>query len=244
MKFKRNKMNLNILAITLARGGSKQIKNKNIVDLCGKPLIAYTIESAFRSKLISDYIVSTDDQAIAEVVAKMGVEVPFIRPAELSTDNSTSAASMLHALKFMENQKNLKYDIVVELMVTNPFKSARDIDNCINMLIDKNADSVIAVHRVIEHHPARIKKIINGKLVDFCVKETIESRRQDLLPHAYVRSGAIYALNRDWFVKTGNRYGSQNSYAYVLNEEKAINIDCETDLEIARFRIRKKMIND
>jgi CMP-N-acetylneuraminic acid synthetase len=112
------------------------------------------------------------------------------------------------------------------------------------MLIDKNADSVIAVHRVIEHHPARIKKIINGKLVDFCVKETIESRRQDLLPRAYVRSGAIYALNRDWFVKTSNRYGSQNSYAYVLNEEKAINIDNETDLEIARFRIRKKMIND
>lgn len=240
MKFKSSLIGLNILAITLARGGSKQIKNKNIADLCGKPLIAYTIESAFQSKLISDYIVSTDNPEIAQIVEKMGVNVPFMRPAELSTDNSTSAESMFHAVKFMENKKNLKYDIVVELMVTNPFKSAEDIDNCIKMLVDKNADSVIAVHRVIEHHPARIKKIVDGKLVDFCVKESIESRRQDLLPHAYVRSGAIYALNRDWFVKTGNRYGSQNSYAYVLSEEKAINIDNQDDLEIAKYRINKK----
>jgi CMP-N,N'-diacetyllegionaminic acid synthase len=241
MKFDGNKMNLNILAVTLARGGSKQIKNKNIVDLCGKPLIAYTIESAFKSKFINDYIVSTDDSSIAEVVAKMGVEVPFMRPAELSTDNSTSADSLLHALKFMESRKNLKYDIVVELMTTNPFKTAEDIDNCIKMLTVNNADSVIAVHRVIEHHPARIKKVVNGRIVDFCIEEKKESRRQDLLPYAYIRSGAIYALNRNWFVKTGTRYGSQNSFAYILSEEKSVNIDNETDLEIARSKIRKNL---
>jgi CMP-N-acetylneuraminic acid synthetase len=147
----------------------------------------------------------------------------------------------MHALMFMENKNKLKYDLVIELMATNPFKTSEDIDQCIELLIDKDCDSVIAMNRLLDHHPARIKKIIKGKIYDFCQDEVPESRRQDLRPYAYVRSGAIYALNRDWFVANKKRYGSNNSYAYILDDEKAVNIDSKMDLGFAKFLMSQKV---
>jgi len=229
-----------ILGVTLARGGSKSVKKKNIVELGGRPLIAYTIQEVLKSKYITDYIVSTDDIEIKKISEFHGANVPFLRPELLSTDYSTSADALSHALSFMEDLNKEKYDLVIELMATNPFKTSVDIDKCIELLIHKNCDSVIAINRVIENHPARIKKIIDGKILDFCVEEIPESRRQDLTPYAYVRSGAIYALNRDWFVASKKRYGSNNSYAYILDDEKAVNIDSKMDLEFAKFLLNKK----
>ena len=109
-------------------------------------------------------------------------------------------------IKAFNSSNNLKlrlintgqhYDFVVELMCTNPTKTVEDIDSCIDMLVKTNADSVIAVHKLEDHHPLRIKKIIDGRIVDFCLEEPLESRRQDLKPDAYIRSGSIYALKRD-----------------------------------------------
>ena len=229
-------MKQNILGITLARGGSKGIKNKNLIKIKGKPLIYYTIKEAKKSKNITNYIVSTDSLKIKRVAEKFKAEVPFIRPKKFSRDNSSSASALRHALIQCEKFYNKKFDYIIELMATNPLKSVEDINNVIKILIRYEADSVIAVNQLFDHHPARIKKIIKGKLHDFAVKEKLESRRQDLKPKAYVRSGSIYAMSRR-FVLQGKRYFSGKSYAYILPSKRAINIDDKNDLLIAKIKI-------
>jgi CMP-N-acetylneuraminic acid synthetase len=138
----------------------------------------------------------------------------------------------------MEKKNRIKYDIIVELMCTSPFKKREDIDRCIEKLITQKADSVIAVKQLYDHHPARIKKIVNGRIENFCVSEKIESRRQDLKPKAYVRAGAIYVLNRDYLIKKKQRYGSKKSYPYILSDKRAINIDEENDFLMAETLIK------
>ncbi len=231
-------MKKKILAITLARGGSKAVKNKNIINILGKPLIFYTIREAKKSKLISDYIISTDSNRIAKISKKLGVEVPFLRPKNISKHNSTSVDALVHAVKFMEKKNNLKYDYIVELMCTNPLKTRNDIDNIIKILIKKNPDTCIAVNQIYDHHPARVKKIIKNKILDFSVKEKREARRQDLRPKAFVRSGAIYGIKRDYLIKKKRRYGSKNSIAYILDEKKTCNIDEPKDILVAKYLIK------
>jgi len=226
-----------ILAVTLARGGSKGIKNKNLIKINGKPLIYYTIREAKKCKKFTNYIVSTDSFKIKKIAEKYKVQVPFIRPMNLSRDKSSSASALKHALLKCEKIFNIKYDYVVELMATNPLKSVKDINNIIRILFNNNADSVIAVNQLFDHHPARIKKIIKGRLYDFAVKEKLESRRQDLKPNAYIRSGSIYAMSRN-FVINNKRYFSGKSFAYVLPIKRTINIDNENDLLIAKKKVK------
>jgi CMP-N,N'-diacetyllegionaminic acid synthase len=228
----------NILGVTLARGGSKGIKNKNLTKINGKPLIYFTIKEAKKCKKITNYIVSTDSNKIKKVAEKYKVEVPFLRPKKFSKDSSTSASALKHALIECEKIYNKKFDFVVELMATNPLKSAVDIDNIVNILLKNNADSVIAVNQLFDHHPARIKKIVKGKICDFSVKENLESRRQDLKPNAYIRSGSIYAMSRK-FVMKEKRYFSGKSLAYILPSNRTINIDDENDLLIAKKKLKK-----
>ena len=233
-------MNLEILGITLARGGSKGIKNKNIKLLNKLPLIAHTIIEAKKSKYIKDYIISTDSLKIANISKKYGAKVPFLRPSQLSTDKASSVAALIHAVKFMEKKNNIKYDYVIELMCTNPLKTVYDIDSIIKKIVRTKSDSVIALNRIYDHHPARVKKIVKGKIVNFCVREKAESRRQDLRPNAYVRSGSIYALKRDYLINKKRRYGSKKSYAYILPDNRAINIDGILDSYLAEKILKEK----
>ena len=165
--------NPKILGITLARGGSKSIPKKNIKPICGKPLIAYTIYEALKSKYITRYIVSTDDEEIIRIAQEHGADAPFLRPVELATDTANSADAIKHAIAFVEKEEGIKYDFVIELMCTNPLKIVHDIDACIEKLIETGADSVIAVHRLEDHHPIRIKNIVNDRIIDFCLPEVI-----------------------------------------------------------------------
>jgi len=229
---------LNILGITLARGGSKKIKNKNIIKINKYPLIYYTIKESLKSIYLTRYIVSTDSKKIAKISKQYKAEVPFLRPKKISKDKSSSAAALKHALLYLEKKYNMKFDYVVEIMNTNPLKTYKDIDNVIKIITKNNFDSVIAVNQVFDHHPARIKKIEQNRLVDFAVKEKLESRRQDLKPYAYARSGSIYAMSRK-FVMKGLRYKSKVSVPYILPQSRFINIDEKNDLELARVLIKK-----
>ena len=231
-------MKINILGVTLARGGSKGIKNKNLVKIKGKPLIFYTIKEARKTKEITNYIVSTDSSKIKKVAQKYKADVPFIRPKKFSKDNSSSASALKHALIECEKIFNKKFDYVVELMSTNPLKKTQDIKNVIKILLKNKSDSVIAVNQLFDHHPARIKKIIKGKLYDFAVKEKLESRRQDLKPSAFIRSGSIYAMSRRYVINE-KRYFSGKSLAYILPLERTINIDDKNDLIIAKHKLKK-----
>jgi CMP-N-acetylneuraminic acid synthetase len=228
-----------ILGLTLARGGSKSVIKKNIKPIAGIPLIGYTISEALKSNLLSRYIVSTDDKEIQKVAIQCGADAPFLRPSIYSTDEASSVSAMQHAVKWVEKQDGIKYDYVIELMCTNPMKTVEDIDSSIEKLIKTQADSVIAIHQLEDHHPARIKKIVEDKIIDFCVPEIPESRRQDLKPKAYIRSGSIYALKRDYLMQEGKRYGSDNSRPYILPPERAVNIDTELDFMVAELMIKK-----
>ena len=234
------KKKYNILAITLARGNSKGIKKKNIINVVNRPLIYYTIKEAQKSKYICDYIISTDDLEIKKIAESFDADVPFLRPKKYATDKSSSVEALQHAVKFMEKKNMIKYDFIIELMVTNPLKNVTDIDMCIKKIISTKADSVIAVHQLEDNHPARIKKIVNDKIKDFCVKEKKESRRQDLRPKAYIRSGSIYALKRDYLMHRSARYGSKNSRPYILPKKRAVNIDEISDLILARHMLKAK----
>lgn len=228
-----------VLGVTLARSGSKGVPGKNVRVLAGKPLIAYTIDEARKSKYLSQYIISTDSRDIQTLVTQLGADAPFLRPSGLATDTATSAAALVHAVEWMERHHGKRFDYVVEIMATNPMKTAEDIDSCLKKLVDSGADSVVAVNELGDGHPARVKKIIGGKLVDFCVPEPLESRRQDLTPKAYIRSGSIYAVRRDELMTHGRRYGSNNSLPYILPPERAINIDSEFDWILAETMIER-----
>ncbi len=227
-----------ILAITLARGGSKSIPLKNLALLSGKPLLSYTFSAALNCSEISRYIVSTDSLEIQSYCFNNNVDCPFIRPDRLSSDTSTSVEALQHAVTFCEQQDSVKYDYVVELMATNPFKTSTDISACIHKLIKTGADSVIGVSQLYDHHPARIKKIIDDTIVDFCVPE-LSSRRQELSPHAFIRNGSIYALNRDKLMHHNHRFGGSNSRPYVMPPEKSINIDSRLDLLLCEILINQ-----
>ncbi|GAB6095728.1 acylneuraminate cytidylyltransferase family protein [Desulfatiferula olefinivorans] len=232
-----------ILAITLARGGSKSVPFKNIRPILDIPLIAYTIAEAKRSNLITRYIVSTDDKDIQEIAIKYGAEAPFLRPLEFATDTASSVSALQHAVQWVENDEGIKYDFIIELMCTNPLKIVEDIDASIIKLISTGADSVIAVNKIEDNHPIRIKKIVDDRIVDFCFPEVPEMRRQDLKPDAYIRSGSIYALKRDHLMVENLRYGSKNSRPYILPLERSVNVDTEIDFLIAEKIIEKKPRN-
>ena len=222
-----------ILGITLARAGSKGVPGKHLRKLAGKPLIDYTLEIVPGIKSMDNYIVSTNSPEVQSHVQELGFEAPFLRPERFSTDTASSVSALQHAVTFMEDRLGQKFSYVVELMATNPFKDSNDVNLCINKLISDNLDAVIAVHQIFDHHPSRVKRIVDGMLVDFCVPELSESRRQDLSPAAFVRSGAIYALSRAMVMDHGLRYGTERCAAYVLPSSKSINIDSEEDFLLA-----------
>ena len=223
--------------MTLARGGSKGVKNKNIKLLNNKPLIYYTIKEALKCKFLTSYIVSTDSKDIKNISEKYGAQVPFLRPKKLSSDTSSSSDALKHAVDFMEKMNKTKYDFIIEIMATNPLKNFKDIDSLITKLIKTKADSVIAMSKVTEHHPRRLKKIVNDRIIDI-MKEKRESRRQDLKPDIFIRAGSIYGIKRDIIMKKGLRYGTKNSRPYVLPDKRSINIDNENDFIVAQNLIK------
>lgn len=226
-----------ILGVIPARGGSKTIPKKNIKPLLGKPLIAYTIVPAIRSKLLTRVIVSSDNKEIIEISKRYGAEVPFIRPKELATDLALAMDVIKHAVLETERLEGKKYDYVVMLQPTTPLRTTEDIDNALKKLIETEADSVISVVNVGPMHPVRMKRIVDERLVDYA-EEEMENMPKELLPPVYIRGGAIYAVKRDILVNKRSFKGD-DCRPYVMPEERSINIDSEMDFLLAEAVMRK-----
>ena len=217
-----------VMGITLARGGSKGIPQKNVIDVNGKPLIQYTIDEVKKSEYIDHYIVSTDDEDIKLVCRELEQTYFDRSPAE---DTQKSADALLEVLKTMD-----KPDYVVEIMCTNPLKTVEDIDGVIKKLDIMEVDSVCSVVRVWDYHPSRIKFIEGNRMHDV-YPEVLESRRQDLTPPAYIRNGSIYAMTWEQLRTKETKY-DKNTVPYIMSEERTINIDEPIDLELARILLR------
>ncbi len=225
------------LGVIPAQGRSKPIPRKNIRTILGKPLIAYTIVPANQSKLLSKVIVSSDNKQIIEISKIYGADVPFVRPEELATNLSLETDVIRHAVLQVEKQEDKKYDYVVMLQPTTPLRTAKDIDNALTKLIETGADSVISVMKVGPWHPARMKKIISDRLVDYS-EEEVENMPQELLSPVYIRNEAIYATKRDVLV-TMRSFKGKVCRPYVMPADRSININSRMDLLLADAVMKK-----
>jgi CMP-N,N'-diacetyllegionaminic acid synthase len=216
-----------VLAVILARGGSKRLPNKNIKPLQNKPLIAWSIEAGKASQYIDEVVVSTDTQEIAEVAKAYGASVPFMRPAELSEDTSSSFDALEHTILSMDK----KYDYVMLLQPTSPLRSAVHIDEAIELLFEKKADSIISVCEV-DHSPRWSNILLKDQSMEnFIAPE--DAKHSQALPTYYRLNGAIYLLDREIALKKRTLFIGENSYAYVMDRTSSIDIDTELDFKIA-----------
>ena len=248
-------MKNNILAVILARGGSKGIPKKNIYNISGHPLLSYSLQAAKESRFINKIIVSTDSLEIAKTARAYGAETPFLRSKKLATDETTSVDALHDAVIRCEKIYKTIFDYVIELPCVSPLRDASDIDKALKILMSKRSyDSVISYVNTGEKHPTRLKRIVNDTATNFC-KEYPEpdygSRRQDF-ENCYIRNGAIYAMTRDCIVKQKSRNGKK-SYPLIMTNKKSINIDEKFDLLLAELLIKngdcknfpkKKIINN
>lgn len=229
---------MKVLGVIPARGGSKGIPSKNIKLLNGKPLIAYTIESALKSGLDS-VVVSTDSNEIAQIAKEYGAEVPFLRPENLASDTAASMPVAVHALHEMERINDTLYDAVMLLQPTTPFRTGADIDEAIRLIEEKQSDSVISVVDVGGTHPARMKYLKNGLLIDppFC--EAKENQNRQELEPMYIRNGAIYLTRRDVLLK--GTYKGNSCAALIMPSLRSVNIDTLFDFEYAEWLHTKQI---
>ena len=217
-----------------ARGGSKGIPNKNIKIIDGKPLIAYTIEKALKSKIFSNVIVSTDNKKIASISKKYGADIPFIRPKNLATSKSDGKDVILHGIKTLK-ALNYNFDILVSLDCTVPFLTINDIKKSIRLLKTKKSPVVCAVYK--QHlNPYFNVAEINSKGNLKLVKELKNNpkNRQDA-PTVYQLNG-LYTINANKFLKNGIKI-FEEMYPCEIPIENGLMIDTKFEFKIAKLII-------
>jgi len=222
---------MRVLGIVPARGGSKGIPRKNLKELCGKALLQYTAESALDSSQLTCVVLSTEDDEIAELGRRIGLMVPFMRPATLAMDETPMLPVVQHALGEMEHRGE-HFDAVCLLQPTHPLRRGQDVDACIELLEAEDADSVITVLPVpCEYNPHWVYFCDNEGGLYLSTGETAPiSRRQDL-PQAFHREGSIYVTRRS-VVSGGSLYG-RRIIGYPLEPARCVNIDGPKDWERA-----------
>lgn len=226
-----------ILCVIPARGGSKGLPGKNIKELLGKPLIAYTIAHAKQSKFIDRVIISTDSLEIADISKQYGAEVPFKRPEELASDDSSTIDVLIHAIDWMENKEKYGFDILVLLHVTAPLRSVEDIDNCIKMLIEQGADNVFSVTKAHRNPYFNMVEVhANGSVK--LVKEGNFATRQ-LAPKVFDMNASIYVWWKE-ILKEKKSDLLEGSRIYEMPIERSIDIDSYIDFEIVEMLLQKE----
>lgn len=222
---------LKALALIPARAGSKGIPGKNIQPVAGHPLIHWTIDAAQQAQGLDRIIVSTDDVRIAEIAQRSGAEVPFLRPAELATDNISNIWATLHALRWLESQEGYVPDCVVLLQPTSPLRSSEDIDEPLKMLSEPGVPAVLSVSPVLQH-PYLMRQIApDGTLNTFSPESYPVGRRQDF-PPVYVQNGAVYTIRTSALLQH-KTYEPQGTRAYVMPTNRSLDIDSWQELRLA-----------
>ncbi|MEJ5377185.1 MAG: acylneuraminate cytidylyltransferase family protein [bacterium] len=227
-----------ILGVIPARGGSRGIPLKNIRPLLGKPLILYTIEAAKKAKGMDACLVSTDSQEIARISQEAGAWVPFLRPAELATDESPTWCTLMHAILYYEQISGCMVDSVVTLQPTTPLRLPEDIEGAIRTFKEAQpqADSLISACEADHMHPLTLYRRDGPWLRPFLPGENHTRRRQEW-EKIYWRNGAVYISKRD-LVMEGHRVVGDQPLLYEMPSIRSVSIDTEEDLELAELRLR------
>ncbi len=218
------------LFIIPARGGSKGLPGKNVKLLNGKPLIHYTIEAAQEITDDANICISSDDQEIIVIAKQTGIEVPFVRPAELATDTASSYDVLIHAVKFYQS-KGREYQKVMLLQPTSPLRTAKDIQDAYRLLETKHGEGIVSVAPV-DHNPLWTGTLPQDLCMDNFLDSNIASKRRQDLPGYYQLNGALYLASINYFISHRGFLGNK-TYAYVMPKERSVDIDDLVDFLLA-----------
>ena len=219
--------NKTFLGIIPARGGSKRLPRKNILDLCGKPLISWSIEAALKSKYISKVVVSSDDEEILNISSNFGADI-IKRPYELANDTATTFDTVKHTIDNFEN-----YDYIVLLQPTSPLRNEKHIDEAIELLEEKQADAIVSVCEM-DHSPLWSNTLPkDGNMNNFLRDEVLNKRSQDLEKY-YRVNGAVYICKTDKLLENKSFFLKDNIFAYIMDRKSSIDIDEEIDFLFAQ----------
>lgn len=222
-----------ILAVIPARGGSKGIPRKNIIDVAGKPLIAWTIEAAKKSKYIDRLILSSESDEIIKVATEWGCEVPFKRPDNLAKDDTPGIEPVLHALSRLP-----EFDYIVLLQPTSPLRRTEDIDGCIEQCIARQANCCVSVTES-DKSPFWMYYINSQEVLEpvLQTENEVPSRRQEL-PVVYALNGAVYVAKCQWLL-VNKSFLSKETIAFPMSKDHSIDIDSSRDLQLANLMLKR-----
>ena len=217
----------NVLAVIPARGGSKRFPRKNVYPLRGHPLIAYTIKACQGATKLTDWLVSTDDEEIAEAARRYDAPVPFIRPANLAGDTDRNNGVMRHAMEFLERATGRRYDIIMLLQPTCPIRSSTHIDEAVDLLWASRLETLASVRGPIKKRDPYIKAIRDGVLEPYNPAEDPKD-----FEGCYMYNAALYAMKRDFFLRE-NSFVAQRSVPLVMDRFHSADIDEKIDAVVA-----------
>jgi CMP-N,N'-diacetyllegionaminic acid synthase len=218
--------NKTFLAIVPARGGSKRLPKKNILNLKGKPLVEWSIEAGLNSKYIDKVIVTSDDAEILDIVKGTGAEA-INRPIELASDTSTTFDAIKHVIDSVEI-----YNYIVLLQPTSPLRTEKHIDEAIELLVNKNADSIVSVCET-DHSPLWSNTLPSDCSMSNFIKDDIRNKRGQDLEVYYRLNGAIYICKTNKLLDENSFFLKNNTFAYKMGRDVSIDIDSAIDLKIA-----------
>lgn len=227
-----------MIAIIPARGGSKGLPGKNIKMLCGRPLIAYTIEAAVRSRKTDRVIVTTDSEEIAYIARQYGAEIPFMRPVNLAEDGSSAVDVYLHAVEFLRNKDGICSDKFAVLLPTAPLRDEIDIDNAITLFLKRKPTTLISVVEADIPISWYYRMDRDGVIqnADFDGKDSMNNRQQN--DKYYIPNGAIYILDYK-LLKSQRTYYAKDTIGYVMPRAKSVDIDSVDDFKYAEYLIKE-----
>lgn len=220
------------IAIIPARGGSKRLPGKNIKLLAGKPMIAWTIEAALKSNAFDHVFVSTDDQEIVDVSKKYSAEVPFLRPAELASDNASTNDVVTHLVQWFEQKNNQQVTTIAILQPTSPLRNYQHIKDAMQLMESKASRAIVSVCE-LEYPIQFCNKLGPKSSMDCFIKQENIKRTQDLEPY-YRLNGAIYIFDRKYVGRLNELY-STGTHAFIMPTKFSIDVDTLDDFFLAEF---------
>ena len=225
-----------VLAIIPARKGSKRLKNKNLRDFCGEPLILKTIKAAIESKYIDQVLVSTDSEKIRNLALQNNVEAPFLRPKYLANDTAKTIDVIFHALDYYKSNKN-NFDYCILLQPTSPLRTSLDIDNAVKNLT-KNVKAIVSVCKT-SHSPIWSNTLPENLSMSNFIDGKFRNIRSQDLPVYYQINGSIY-ISEIEYLKSNNGFFGNQTKAFIMPKNRSVDIDDEGDFFYAEYEFKKK----
>lgn len=228
---------MSILCIICARGGSKGVKNKNIRNLFGKPLIAYTIEIAQKWGKFDNILVSTDSMEIKEMAENYGADVPFLRPSEISSDTAGKVDVWKHAVLFLES-RGTHPEIIIDLDVTSPLRTVEDIEGAYQKLIREELDMVFSVCKARKNPYFNMVELSGSGHPHLCKEVEKDILSRQTAPQVYELNASVYVFKRS-ILQTAKTVFVDNAGIYEMPQERSVDIDTEFDFSFVEYVMQK-----